>query len=80
MARISKALVSERKDAVLTAFRETPEPSVREVNDALFGKYGKRMGLKDIYALREQVREEKRVAAEAAKEGVTGEVAETDAA
>ncbi len=54
MARIAKNLVEAREAEAVKAFQDGA--SVREVNNALFAKYGKRMGLKRIYELREQVK------------------------
>ena len=47
-------MVAEREAEVLEAFKTGA--SVKEVNEALFLKHGKRMALKRIYAIREVVR------------------------
>lgn len=54
MARIAKTLVAERETEAIKAFQDGA--TVKQVNDALFAKYQKRMGLKRIYELRDQVR------------------------
>jgi hypothetical protein len=50
MARLNKELVKQRESEALEAF-ETGA-SVKQVNDALFLKHGKKMGLKRIYELK----------------------------
>jgi hypothetical protein len=54
MARIKKELVAQREKEVIEMF--TAGATVKEANEALFVKYGKRMGLDRIYGLRAAVR------------------------
>lgn len=54
MARIKKELVEQREAEVVQAF--VNGASVKEANEALFTKHGKRMGLARIYELRAQVK------------------------
>lgn len=53
MAKISKELVEQREKDAMQAFRTGA--SVKQVNNALALKYGKKMGLKRIYELRDLV-------------------------
>jgi hypothetical protein len=62
MARISKDLVAAREAEAIKAFQDGA--TVKEVNDALFTKYQKRMGLKRIYELRDQVKKQTAVSDE----------------
>ena len=54
MARLAKNLVTQREQEATDAFLKGA--SVKEVNEALFLKHQKRMGLKRIYELRDAVR------------------------
>ena len=50
MARLNKELVKQRESEVLEAFKTGA--TVKQVNDALFLKHGKKMGLKRICELK----------------------------
>lgn len=49
MARLTKSVVEARETEVVEAFKGGSKP--KEVNDALYTKYTKRMGLKRLYEL-----------------------------
>ena len=52
MARLKQETVTQRETEAFESFKKGA--SVKEVNDALFTKYGKRMGLKRIYEIKAQ--------------------------
>jgi ribosomal protein S16 len=54
MARLSKEQVQIRENEATEAFKNGAK--VKDVNEALFTKHGKRMGLARLYELREAVR------------------------
>jgi hypothetical protein len=54
MARLNKQVVNEREDYVMALFGQGI--GVRQANEKLFELYGKRMGFKRIYELRDMTR------------------------
>jgi hypothetical protein len=72
MARLAKTVVAQREAEALAAFQAGS--TVKEVNDALFLKHGKRMGLKRIYELKAQAASASVVAPVAAPDVVDAEV------
>jgi len=69
MARLNRDVVQVREKEAFEAF--TTGSRVKDVNDALYAKYGSRMGLKRLYELKEQAERAKQ---DQAVEVVTAEV------
>jgi hypothetical protein len=54
MSRLKQETVTERETEAFESFKKGA--SVKDVNEALFAKYGKRMGLKRIYEIKLQAK------------------------
>jgi hypothetical protein len=57
MARIAREIYNKKIETALTAFKASPEPTIKEVNVTLFTQFGGHMNLADIYLVRETARQ-----------------------